>query len=214
MKRILLVALVVLSPSYALAEFPYLKVNIINFTDASAADVERVTLAGELVEQVVNSNEFRDRVLNMTYRKSGKDYVGYTQTTDTPDQILGKIIQAQENFTGGSEGVLDYYLDMYYKNNRVIGYTSQTDKYIHMNRKFHRSYTPARTTANLFHEWLHKIGYGHSYSNNSSRPHSVPYKLGSVMGEMAATIAANGDPVAQAEFRAEFAKSLAEDFHE
>ena len=209
---LVLVAGMTLQASSAWADFPYLKVNIINFTDANASDVTRVNSAADLIEQVVNTNAFRDRVLNMTYQvsKKGKVYPGFAQNSETNEVILEKILKAQENYVGGSEGIIDYFLDMYYSSGKVIGYTSSTDRYIHLNRKFHRNYTPVQAAGNLFHEWLHKIGFKHSSRNNKYRPHSVPYKLGYLMGTMASEIAAKGDPVAEAEYKAEFLKTLDE----
>ena len=31
------------------------------------------------------------------------------------------------------------------------------------------------------HEWLHKIGFEHSYYNNSDRPYTVPYAIGEIV---------------------------------
>jgi hypothetical protein len=201
-----------LQASSAWAEFSYLKVNIIDFTDANESNQALVAGAVELIEQVVNTNSFRDQVLNMTYQlnKNGKVYPGFTQNTETNEEVLSKILRAKEIYDGGSEGVIDYFLDMYYTTSRVIGYTSPTDRYIHLNRRYYKNYTSVQATANLFHEWLHKIGFKHSQKRNKFRPHSVPYKLGYLVGDMAAEIAAKGDPIQQAEFKSEFLKSLDE----
>ena len=37
---------------------------------------------------------------------------------------------------------------------------------------------------NLFHEWLHKLGYTHSSSSTPTRPYSVPYAVGYMMGNI------------------------------
>lgn len=157
------------------------------FTNATPEDVTRVTQALKLLEGVVNNPAFKDRVLNMTY-KIGKDtFQGYTQTEMTPTQILQDIEKGQENYQGGSEGVIDLFLDSYYQRSSTVGYTSVSDKFIHMNRYIQGSYTSAQTAGNIFHEWMHKIGYDHSSRNNVYRPHSVPYKLGYMVAEMVAS---------------------------
>lgn len=154
------------------------------FTNATPEDKARVTEALRLLEEVVNRPEFRDRVLNMTYKIGKNTFQGYTQTDATPTQVLQDIESAVENYNDGGPGVIDLFLDSYYKRSSTVGYTSVKDKFIHMNRYIQSSYTPQQTAGNIFHEWMHKIGYGHSSRNNVYRPHSVPYKLGYLVAEM------------------------------
>jgi hypothetical protein len=69
---------------------------------------------------------------------------------------------------------------MYYKNNRVVGYRQPPKPTIYTNRKFHAGTTPCNAGSNLFHEWSHTLGYGHTYKATSVRPYSVPYSLNAV----------------------------------
>lgn len=164
-----------------------LTIKLHSLTNASPEVTTKVNQALNLIEGVVNTPTFRDRVLNMTYKIGSKTYAGYTQTEMTPTQVLQDIDKAEENFAGGTDGVIDLFLDSYYERSSTIGYTSPSDKYIHMNQYIQGSYTVAQTAGNIFHEWLHKVGYGHSRRHNSYRPHSVPYKLGYMLAEMVAS---------------------------
>jgi hypothetical protein len=40
----------------------------------------------------------------------------------------------------------------------------------------------------MMHEWLHKLGFGHSYYYSTSRNYSVPYGIGKIMMDLAAKI--------------------------
>lgn len=163
-----------------------LTVKLQSLTNATPEVTTKVTQALKLLENVVNTPAFKDRVLNMTYKIGKTTYQGYTQTDLTPTQILQDIEKGQENYAGGSDGVIDLFLDSYYQRSSTVGYTSKTDKFIHMNQYIQGSYTAAQTAGNIFHEWMHKIGYDHSSRNNVYRPHSVPYKLGYMVAEMVA----------------------------
>jgi hypothetical protein len=45
-------------------------------------------------------------------------------------------------------------------------------------------YTPAEVAGNVFHEWTHKLGFGHDSRYSVSRNSSVPYALGYIMEEL------------------------------
>ena len=168
---------------------------ILTLKNATAADTARIKAAFKYIESVVNKTDFRSKVLNMTYKMGNKTYSGYTQTTDTPQEILDTILQADENFSGGTSGVMDMFLEMYYEYNGAVGYTYANDPYVYMNRWVQSSYTPMETAGNLFHEWLHKLGHTHSYEWTQDRADSVPYKIGYLIRDMAAQEASKGDPV-------------------
>lgn len=189
----------------------YLDVNVLALTDASPEDEIRVNRAVELVTDIVNDENFRREILNMSYKIGNKTYKGYTQTSLTPKRILDTIIEARENFVGGQDGVMDLNMDMYYEQSTTIGYTSRTDRFFHMNRYHHQNYTPFKTAGNIFHEWLHKINHGHSQNNNEQRPHSVPYKLGYLIATKAAESMAHGDPILLKMYQENFEDGFNED---
>jgi hypothetical protein len=187
-----IVALIISCSSFANEA---IRVNILALTGATSEDETRIFKALDLIEDVVNSEEFKLSVLNMKYKVGSVEYKGFSQTTMTEEQVLESILLANENFPGGEPHQIDLFMDMYYRINSTVGYTGPKDKFIHMNRHFHARFSPHETAGNIFHEWLHKIGHNHSSRNNSERPHSVPYKLGKLLSEMSAEIESQGDPI-------------------
>jgi hypothetical protein len=71
--------------------------------------------------------------------------------------------------------------EIYYADNRVVGYRQPPSPVIHSNGKFAWGSTPCNRGSNLIHEWSHVRGYGHSFKPTKSRPYSVPYSLNAVM---------------------------------
>jgi hypothetical protein len=174
MKKILALWLLLLSvPAFAQT----LKVNLLSLTGADARDEDRIHRALDIISEVVNSETFRAEILKSKF----------TQTNLTSKQVLDKILEGTENFSGGQKNAIDLFLDMYEERSSTVGYTSPNDKYLHMNRYFQGKYTPEETAGNIFHEWLHKIGFNHSKYNNSQRPNSVPYKLGYLLAGFTGT---------------------------
>ena len=188
-----------------------LSIQVHEFTNPSEADSQRVERALFLLEDIVNDEDFRQQALNMSYKIGSTTYTGFTQTELSAEEVLNSIFEAKENFDEGSAGVMDLFMDMYYARSSTIGYTSQRDKFFHMNRYHHQNYSPAQTVGNIFHEWLHKIGHGHSKRNNTYRPHSVPYKLGNLIAKMAAERDSHGDPVLKSMFMQEFNEGMNQD---
>lgn len=68
-------------------------------------------------------------------------------------------------------------VEMYYKNNNVVGYRTPPAPDIYTNRKYHQGATACARASNLFHEWSHTVGYTHSYKATKTRPRSVPYSI-------------------------------------
>ena len=44
--------------------------------------------------------------------------------------------------------------------------------------------TVTSVASNLFHEWLHKVGFGHAVNYSVSRDYSVPYAVGRIIGSI------------------------------
>ena len=70
------------------------------------------------------------------------------------------------------------------RNTTVIGYTYGTSKRIWVNSKYFGTNAVTSVAANLFHEWLHKVGFGHAVSYSISRDYSVPYAVGRMIGSI------------------------------
>ncbi len=152
------------------------------FVNFSANSKEKVYKAADLIKQVVATKAFRDAVLAHKYngKKQFNNNLGLTNT-----QIYNKILNASEKLTPGNNNTLDVELELYTDDTTVVGYTFGSSKRIWMNTKYFNKFYPYQVSANLFHEWLHKIGFGHDYEATEGRPYSVPYAVGTIMRNMA-----------------------------
>lgn len=151
----------------------------VSFTDAQAQKYDK---AIRLVKLVVGTEEFRTRVLNYTYNgsKTFADNGGKTNA-----QIYQSILDAAETLQPAKNNRMDLEVELYYASNSTVGYTYPNSKRIWVNTKFFNSYIENSVAANLFHEWLHKLGYTHDSAATAKRPYTVPYAIGSIMRDIA-----------------------------
>lgn len=154
-------------------------VELLNFDTTQA---EKYNSAVELVKLVVATEEFRTRVLNFTY-DGAKQYSNNNGLTNA--QIYQTILDAAEKLQPAKNNRLDLEVELYYANNSVVGYTNGSTTQIWVNTKFFNNYKINSVAGNLFHEWLHKLGYGHDSASTARRPYSVPYAIGYIMADIA-----------------------------
>ncbi len=145
------------------------------------ADVTKYNRAVEILKKVVATEAFRSAVLNHTYN-GAKTYVQNNGLTNA--QIYQTILDAAEKLTPAKNNTIDVGVKLYYENSSIVGYTSPSISYINVNTKFFDSYVVNSVAANLFHEWLHKVGYGHDSAATARRPYSVPYAVGYMIGKI------------------------------
>lgn len=147
-------------------------------------EMEKVMAAADLIRAVVASPEFRDEVINHTFYgvKTFVDNQGLSN-----EEIYQIILEGAERLKPDRNNSMDVKLQLYYEDTNIIGYTYVTSEYIWLNRKYFSYYTPAQVSGNLFHEWLHKLGFMHSYEYTEERRYSVPYAIGYIMARLAKT---------------------------
>ena len=154
------------------------KTNVSYMTGFDANDIEKYNKAVTLVKKVVATEAFRTAVLNHTYG-GVKTFVQNNGLTNA--QVYQSILDAAEKLTPAKNNTLDVGVKLYYQNNNVVGYTSTNITYINVNTKFFDTYAINSVASNLFHEWLHKVGYGHDAAATARRPYSVPYAIGTII---------------------------------
>jgi hypothetical protein len=144
-----------------------------NFT---AEQLERYTKAIELTEIVINSKRFKKKLLEMRLTNTnGK----------TNAQIYQMMMDGAEQRLPEIDNEVDVFITMYYKNNKVVGYTYPSTDKTWVNSKFFNKYSYASIAANLIHEWLHKLGFGHrSASEHTSVPYGVGYLVRDLIKEL------------------------------
>lgn len=154
-------------------------VGLLNFTSTQA---EKYNQAITMVKLVVATEEFKNKVLNHTYNGS-KTYANNKGLTNA--EIYQSILDAAETLQPKKNNQMDVDVELYYANNTVVGYTYSSSTQIWVNTKYFDKYKANSVAGNLFHEWLHKLGYGHDSSATSARPYSVPYAIGYMMADIA-----------------------------
>lgn len=153
----------------------------ISFYDFTFTEAQKMDKAIEIIKLVIATDEFRSRVLNHMYngKKTFVDNGGYTNS-----EIYQMILDGAEELIPIKNNMMDAQVELYYENNNIVGYTYTSSKRIWVNRKYFNSYTAAGVAHNLFHEWMHKLGFKHETAWSPSRQYSVPYSLGYLVGEI------------------------------
>lgn len=155
-------------------------VSFVNFTRTQES---KVLDAVDLIKQVIASEAFKNKILNFSY-KGKKAFIDNNGLTNA--QVYKKILEGSEKLNPGKNNTMDITVETYYVDANVIGYTMPSINKIYMNRKYFNNFTPVQVSANMVHEWLHKLGFGHDYESTPSRPYSVPYAVGYIVKTLAA----------------------------
>lgn len=178
-KRILLLLTLFTPVLSSLAASLDAQIHLVNFPQEQEAKVHK---AVELIKKVVASPEFKERILNHTYegKKTFVDNKGLSN-----EQIYQIIADGSETMIPGKNGRIDVELELYQQANTTIGYTYPNTTRIWINTKYFNKYTPVQVADNLFHEWLHKLGFDHAIKYSKKRNYSVPYAIGYLVEELA-----------------------------
>lgn len=145
------------------------------FVNTTSSQQAKFDKAMDMIKRIVASDEFKSMVLNHTYggKKTYVDNGGYSNS-----QIYQKILDGAETLKPVKNNTMDMEVELYYADNSTVGYTYANSKRVWVNRKFFDTNSVSSVAANLVHEWLHKLGFGHSVSYNTARDYSVPYAIG------------------------------------
>jgi hypothetical protein len=149
---------------------------------------EKIKDAFRILEIAVNSEEFKERVLNFVNDKGEREFASNNGKTN--EEIYQIFMEGRELLQEDTPGEMNFYLKQYYRPwSRVIGYTNGDTNVININYRFFKNYMPYDVAANLAHEWTHKIGFDHK----SAQEHdSAPYAIGYILGDIAEKIYKEG----------------------
>ena len=156
------------------------KVLMVNFPKQ---EEKKVLEAIELIKKVVATSEFKERILNHTYQGK-KTFVDNNGLSN--EEIYQLITDGAETINPEKNRRIDVELELYEQGDRTIGYTYPHTPRIWINTRFFKKYTPVEVADNLFHEWMHKLGFDHAQKYSKSRNYSVPYAVGYLVEELAA----------------------------
>jgi hypothetical protein len=153
-------------------------------TGFSSASVDKLNKAFAALEEVVNSEEFKDKVINFKNTQGQRAFASNKGLTN--EQIYAIFMEGRETLQPNTPNEMNFYLKQY--NNRwsaVIGQTSPTTNVISINWKFFKNFEPSDVAGNLCHEWVHKIGFDHT---SAAEHDSAPYAIGYIARDMAAKV--------------------------
>ncbi len=150
-------------------------------------DLLKLYQAVQILEKVMNSKQLKNLILN--YKYAGEEQ--FHQNKDMSNlEIYEHLMTGSEDINPGDDQVMNFDLTMYRSWNpwsKVKGYTKPDTLRIWIHSKYYRrsSWTPVDVAANMAHEWVHKMGFGHDYYYNQDRRYSVPYAIGGLVTEVA-----------------------------
>ncbi|MCO4754350.1 MAG: hypothetical protein KC478_07695 [Bacteriovoracaceae bacterium] len=138
---------------------------------------QKMKLALDKLLLVVKSKAFKDAVLNHEYKGQKRFYKNKGMTNE---QIYNHILNGMEDLSPAKDHEMDLELTLYYSKTNTVGYTYPNTSEIWVNDRYFNKYSLGEVANNAIHEWLHKIGFEHSFYNNSDRPYTVPYAIGEI----------------------------------
>lgn len=157
------------------AETFQVNIKYVNFTDAQRLKYEQ---AVKIVKQVVASDEFKAAVIGHTY--NGQSTYVDNAGLSNPG-IYWSILGGNERLQNDRNNAIDMEVELYFEDNTTVGYTYPSSTRIWVNTKYFNANTASYVAGNLFHEWLHKLGYTHAATYSVGRDYSVPYAIGRII---------------------------------
>ena len=165
----------------ALVETRVLHVQGMQIEGFSGASLQKLESAFRVLEVAVNTEEFKERVLNFKNSKGERAFASNKGLTN--EEIYEQFMEGRETLQPETAGEMNFFLRLYNRPwSQVIGYTSATTNTININWRYFRNYAPADVAANLAHEWTHKLGFDH---RSASEHDSAPYAIGYIVGDIA-----------------------------
>jgi hypothetical protein len=162
----------------------YLRVREMQTSGFQGDALKKLREAFHLLELAVNSEEFKDRVINFRNQRGERAFASNNGLTN--EEIYQIFMSGKEILQPTTLGEMNFYLKLYHRPwSKVIGYTSETTNLININWKFFKGYMPYDVAANLGHEWTHKIGFDHK---SAAEHDSAPYAIGYILGDIAEKI--------------------------
>lgn len=135
-------------------------------------------IAGQ-VEQVINSEKFKTRLLSNKYK--GK--LGFYQSSATPKEVLEKMLKADEFNKGKPDHIWQYELYITRLPRLVYGRMYWPKPPIYFNDRYLDKRASSGLAGTFCHEKAHQLGYTHK-DLSSKRQFSVPYTVGTVCAEV------------------------------
>ncbi len=166
----------------------------------NTAQKERYERAQLILETVLNSYEFKRRVLSYKRSSDGKrlyqkNYLwNDSDNRLTNEDVFSLVMKGDEFMLPDTIAEMNLYANVKQCNwfmsrvsvwcRKVIGSTNPgQSKWMTLNWKFYKRFKTSEMVSNIVHEWLHLLGFLHG---NVNMREEVPYVVGSIAGQVAA----------------------------
>lgn len=160
----------------------------ITFINQTSTEKAKYNTVCTMLERIVPSAAFKNSIETARSYNGAIGYYGTSSTCNSAGELGNVGPAVYTHIRNGDERkpsttAVDYELDITVEMytdmaSSTIGYTYATSAQIWVNRKYSDGYKPSSLGSNLFHEWLHKMSYGHSSASTACRPYSIPYAMG------------------------------------
>jgi len=155
---------------------------LLNFTKNSPTR-QKVLDSYEIIEAVLNSESFKERVINYQHSSGQRRYAANRGMTN--EQIYQFLMSGREILGGdATPGEMNFDVRYYYRGwSKVIGYTNPgKNNLININGRFYTGYDLSSVASNLVHEWIHLMGFSHEGGRDLE---DVAYAIGRIVGDLA-----------------------------
>ncbi len=162
----------------------FIKVTPGKVSGFSAKENANIKIAFEVIEAVVNSEEFKHEVLNY---KAGPDGFGYTSNRSMNNTAVYEfLMNGQEVMAANTSGEMNFDLKRYKSSwfyRSVIGYVNiGKSNTIYANVRKYKNFDAISMASNITHEWIHLMGF---YHDSAADHNSVPYAVGYMVEKLA-----------------------------
>ncbi len=163
----------------------YLAVKPMEVKGFTGSNLTKVQNAFKLLEKVVNSEEFKERVIN--FKNDNGEQAFASNNGMTNEEIYEHFMEGRETLQHDTPYEMNFFVKLYKSPwynpwSKVIGYTTPDTNVINMNQKYFTTFKISDVAGNLAHEWTHKIGFDHK---SASEHDSAPYAIGYIVRELA-----------------------------
>ena len=157
--------------------------SISGFTNKENINIKK---AFEIIEVVINSNEFKNKVIN--YKAAPSEF-GFTSNREMNNTQVYEFLMNGQEVLGGDNtlGEMNFDMKRYWSSwftRKVIGYTNiGKSNTIFGNGRKYQNFDSVDMASNITHEWIHLMGF---YHDSAADHNSVPYAVGYIIRDLSA----------------------------
>jgi len=154
-----------------------MKINI-KTEDFKESELPKITKASECLRLVLSHPEFWERCSKIPYFELAGERSDWVRKSN--DEIIEHIKSGSETLRPEVDNEVDIDLRIFnpsWRSRNVVGRTWTDVIWQEINRKFFNLYDFIKIAGNMFHEWLHKMGFHHDFRSTKMRKFSVCYRF-------------------------------------